>query len=570
MTANTFRLIALFLRATMFSRRNIMLIKRLFIVLCGALSAVVLVVAAGHAARSAAPQGGFPGDDLLIGAPYEDVRSVVNAGSFNVLYGVSGGNLDTSYSPLWTQDTISDGVETDDYFASALAAGDFNGDGFVDAAVGVPGEDIESWDGLIVIEDAGAVNILYNSPAGLTNVGSQFWEQSDTEVAVTEAGDAFGTVLAVGDFNGDSYDDLAIGVPVEDVETEGEVFTDTGAVIVLYGAPGALSANGAQLFTQQGLASAGFTPQAYDYFGYALAAGDFNADGYDDLAVGAPLETADVGGLDAAGAVAVLYGSRNGGLSTAGAQKWTQSSTGAGFSESGDRFGKSLTAGDFNGDGCDDLAIGVPREDIDTTSDAGAVNVLYCAANHASGLSTGGSQVWWQTLITNDSGTPYSNSEVDDYFGLTLAAGDFDADGYDDLLIGVPWEDIGGGTNNGAAHILFGSDTGTNIANTFFWYDESGDRFASALTTGDFDRDGSDDFAAGVPGHTVNGAVSAGGVHVFYSRGSFPILFPYDEVLTAADIPGIAPETGDFLGGSLAVIPPGSPRSFVYLPLVIR
>ncbi len=547
-----------------------MSIKRFFVVLSVVFGAVSLAVAVGYAARSAAPQGGFPGDALLIGAPYEDVRSVVDAGSFNVLYGVSGGNLDTSYSPLWTQDTISDGVETDDNFAAALATGDFDGNGFVDAAVGVPGEDIESWDGLIVVEDAGAVNILYNSPAGLTNVDSQFWEQSDTGVAATEAGDEFGTVLAVGDFNGDSYDDLAIGAHREDVETGGQVFTDTGAVVVLYGAPGALSANDAQLFTQQGLASAGFTLQAYDYFGYALAAGDFNADGYDDLAIGVPLETADVGGLNAAGAVAVLYGSRNGGLSTAGAQKWTQNLTGAGFSESGDEFGKSLTAGDFNGDGCDDLAIGVPREDIESTSDAGAVNVLYCAANHASGLSTEGSQVWWQTLITTDTGTPYSYSEADDAFGETLAAGDFDADGHDDLLIGVPWEDIDTGTNNGAAHILFGSDTGTNIANTFFWYDESGDRFASALTVGDFDRDGSDDFAAGVPGHTVSGAVAAGGVHVFYSRGSFPILFPYNEVLTAADIPGIAPETGDSLGFSLAVIPPGSPRSFVYLPLVIR
>ncbi|HEB65169.1 MAG TPA: hypothetical protein ENJ02_06480, partial [Chloroflexi bacterium] len=490
-------------------------------------------------------------------------------GSFNVLYGVEGGNLDTTSSPLWIQTNISDGVETDDYFAEALATGDFNGNGFVDAAVGVPGEDIESWDGLQVIQDAGAVNIIYNSPVGLTDLDSQFWEQSDTGVAATEEGDAFGQVLAVGDFNGDSFDDLAIGVPQEDVETAGGTITDTGAVIVLYGAPGALSANGSQLFTQQDLAAIGFSPQAYDYFGFALAAGDFNADGYDDLAIGVPLETQDAGNLDSAGAVAVLYGSRSDGLRVDGAQRWTQSGTGQGFSESGDKFGRALTAGDFNGDGCDDLAIGAPYEDI-VADDAGAVNVLYCAADHAAGLSTAGSQVWWQSQITNGSGTAYSLSEEGDLFGLSLAAGDFDADGHDDLLIGVPYEDVGSETSNGAAHILFGSDSGTVTTNTFFWYDDGGDRFATALAVGDFDRDGSDDFAAGVPGHEVNGAVSAGGVHVFYSRGSFPILFPYDEVLTAADIPGIAPEAGDWLGGALAVIPPGSPRPFVYLPLVIR
>ncbi len=544
-------------------------VKRFFVVLSVVLSAAFLVAAVGLAARQSAPQGGLPGDALLIGAPYEDIGSIANAGSFNVLYGVEGGNLDTTSSPLWIQTNISDGVETDDYFAEALATGDFDGNGFVDAAVGVPGEDIESWDGLQVIQDAGAVNIIYNSPVGLTDLDSQFWEQSDTGVAATEEGDAFGQVLAVGDFNGDSFDDLAIGVPQEDVETAGGTITDTGAVIVLYGAPGALSANGSQLFTQQDLAAIGFSPQAYDYFGFALAAGDFNADGYDDLAIGVPLETQDAGNLDSAGAVAVLYGSRSDGLRVDGAQRWTQSGTGQGFSESGDKFGRALTAGDFNGDGCDDLAIGAPYEDI-VADDAGAVNVLYCAADHAAGLSTAGSQVWWQSQITNGSGTAYSLSEEGDLFGLSLAAGDFDADGHDDLLIGVPYEDVGSETSNGAAHILFGSDSGTVTTNTFFWYDDGGDRFAAALAVGDFDRDGSDDFAAGVPGHEVNGAVSAGGVHVFYSRGSFPILFPYDEVLTAADIPGIAPEAGDWLGGALAVIPPGSPRPFIYLPLVVR
>ena len=95
--------------------------------------------------------------------------------------------------------------------AQAAVQGDFNGDGFADLAVGAPGEDLGS-------PDAGAVNVLYGSAAGLTSAGNQFWHQNSPGIAErADAGDLFGSALAAGDFNGDGFDDLAIGVPAEDV-----------------------------------------------------------------------------------------------------------------------------------------------------------------------------------------------------------------------------------------------------------------------------------------------------------------------------------------------------------------
>src|SRR4051794_13134103 len=72
--------------------------------------------------------------------------------------------------------------------------GDFNGDGFAALAIGVPGESVGN------PANAGAVNVLYGSRAGLTPAGNQLWTQSGTGTAASEAGDRFGAVLAAGDF----------------------------------------------------------------------------------------------------------------------------------------------------------------------------------------------------------------------------------------------------------------------------------------------------------------------------------------------------------------------------------
>ena len=96
--------------------------------------------------------------------------------------------------------------------ARAARAQDFNGDGFADLAIGVPGESVGS------VTGAGAVNVIYGSSIGLTATGNQFWTQDKLGIGNSaEPFDRFGDSLAWGDFNGDGFSDLAIGVPYEDV-----------------------------------------------------------------------------------------------------------------------------------------------------------------------------------------------------------------------------------------------------------------------------------------------------------------------------------------------------------------
>src|SRR6266545_3317616 len=268
---------------------------------------------------SAQAAGDFNGDgfaDLAAGASGEDVGSIADAGAVSVLYGSAAG-LTTSGGRLFTQ--VGGAVEGGDEFGWALAAGDFNHDGFADLAVGAPDETVGS------AFAAGAVSVLYGSAGGLTTTGGRLFTQVGGAV---EGGDEFGWALAAGDFNHDGFADLAAGAPSEKVGST----VDAGAVSVLPGSTGGLTATGGRLFTQLGSA-----PENFDVFGFALSAGDFNHDGFADLAAGAPLE--DVGTVGDAGALSVLPGSA-GGLTSTGGRLFTQNSPGVpGTAETFDQFG---------------------------------------------------------------------------------------------------------------------------------------------------------------------------------------------------------------------------------------
>lgn len=451
--------------------------------------------------------GDFDGDgraDLAVGVPNESIGSLLGVGIVNVLYGANGG-LNSTGDQSWHQGSsgIFGTLESNDHFGSAVAVGDFDNDGFDDLAIGVRNEAIGSRAG------AGAVNVLYGSGSGLTATGNQMWHQNIGGVlGVAEAFDGFGTTLTTGDFDGDGFADLAVGVPNEEISS----LKGAGAVNVLYGGPSGLTPNGDQIWHQR---QAGVLEDIaqHDHFGAALAAGDFDNDGFTDLAIGAPRE--DVGTARDAGAVNVLYGG-SAGLTASGDQLWHQNRAGiGGVSESLDQLGSSLAVGDFDNDGYSDLAMGVPVESIGSRDGAGAVNVLY---GTATGLAANGDQIWQQ----NSPGVK-GLAEPHDYFGSALVSCDFDRDGRDDLAIGVPMEGVGSIPAAGAVNVLFGTSSGLSGADDQIWDQnrgsviglaEEGDHFGASLACGNFRGGNWMDLAIGVPRESIIGVEGAGAVGV--------------------------------------------------------
>ena len=410
--------------------------------------------------------------------------------------------------------------------ATTSTSGDFNGDGFDDLAVGVPWEDIAGK------RDAGAVSVLYGSAGGLSATGDQFWHQGTAGVpGDPEEDDRLGWALAAGDFNGDGRDDLAMGAPYEDItKSEKHPVTgqvnryeenEAGYVVVLYGTPTGLSANKSQGWHQKKDGVKG-NAEFRDYFGWALAAGDFNGDGRDDLAVGVPGEDQEGAGIRPpnTGAVEVLYG-RSSGLSAAGDQLWEQAAAGVDeHREAGDRFGTSLAAGNLGySTKEDDLAIGVPGEDLGSRIDAGAVHVLF--GQPGKGLSTTSVP---DLVLHQDVPDVEGAAEGGDLFGWALAIGDFGVTAQEDLAVGVPGESAAF-SKQGAVHVFYGGSFGPSGTNDQIWDEgttgvegepESGDQLGRSLAVADFDAFSQADLAIGSPFEDVGSAADAGAVHVIH------------------------------------------------------
>jgi hypothetical protein len=477
---------------------------------------------AGGVEETASGRSDFNGDgfaDLAVRA----------SEAVHVLYGSPAG-LTAVGNQLWSQDSpgiegvTRAGIRTDG-FGGSLAAGDFNGDGFGDLAVGVPSESEAN--------HGGAINVIYGSADGLTSAGNQLWSQRSTGVAGTaEDGDEFGASLAAADFGGSAQDDLLVGVPGESV---GRV-NNAGAVQVLYGSAGGLSTAGNMLWTQNspGIVS---SAEESDRFGSSLTAGDFGKSGYADAAVGSHYEA--IGRLDAAGVVHVLFGATTG-LTSSGSQLWSQNSRGVpGVAREGELFGLSLVAAGFGGDSHDDLAIGVPFKSSSTKEHSGAVIVLY---GSDSGVTSAGSQLWTQ----NSPGIKGAGEDLD-AFGDSLASGDLGKSMHADLVVGVPGEFIGD-VGSGAVNVIYGSAAGLTSTGNQLWHpgspglqgnlveaEQTG--FGTSVAAGNFGRSGLVDLAIGAPGAQVGEIEEAGVIHAAY--GSAAGLTAAGSQLWSRATPGI-------------------------------
>lgn len=427
--------------------------------------------------------GDFNGDavdDLAIGIPFEDAMIgpgfYTNCGAVLVLYGTPAGLSDTAAQKLYPS-IASD--RTNIHFGVALAAGDFDGDGHDDLAVGSPDSDISGH------ERAGSIAIYEGSAGGIIASARLIHQDaSDTTGSVGDVAeelDRFGAALVAGNFNGDSLagnpvDDLAVGVIGEGDAVAAT--TGSGIVQVFYGDPlqNGLTFNTDQSWNQGNTAS-GESQESGDAFGFSLAAGDITGDGMDELVIGSPFETVTVGAntFVQAGMVIVLRGSFPNGLVSGGSVSFIQDDFPVGESSaSNDFFGRSLAVADFDGNGLAELVVGTQFEEVvdpitfATWSDAGSILVI-----------PGWTDLFppaTPRIVAQEYGAHIGSLGVSDEYGAALAAGDFDGDGHADLAVGAPGEDATGSGGElydraGALYILLGSlfSDGFEIGNAGYW-----------------------------------------------------------------------------------------------------
>ncbi|HTQ37632.1 MAG TPA: hypothetical protein VMJ32_01315 [Pirellulales bacterium] len=461
--------------------------------------------------------GDFNGDgltDLAIGSPGLTSGSATDAGAVSIIYGQNGTGLTTANNQLWTMSRpgMVGGTQAGDAYGSALAIGDFNGDGYTDLAVGLPGRNaivplgtagsVPTVIGGVrvgVLKSVGAVSIIYGSPTGLVPTGSQFFTQTSLFPLTTlVSGTEFGYSLTTGDFNGDGYADLAIGAPFMTVNG----VQKAGAVYVIFGSSNGLESSDPQIITQHAGGILG-TPSQGAAFGQALTTADFNLDGYADLAIGAP--TAPRGG-----SVNVIYGDSTG-LPSAGNQIWQPGIGGVKLSANiYDKFGWSLAAGDFNGDFIPDLAIGAPGALVGNAS-AGAVTVLF-GSLAGDGLVSKNNQLLTRTSLG-------STSAAGDQFGYSLAVGYFNGDTFEDLAIGTPFAGVNGVKDAGLVQIVYGSNTGPTATGTVTMTEATptaGYDFGTSITTGDYNGDGFYDISVGIPHQSFGTILNVGAVQTDY------------------------------------------------------
>lgn len=293
-------------------------------------------------------------------------------------------------------------------------------------------------------------------------------------------------------------------------------------------------------------------PQHDAQFGEVIASGDFDGDGDADLAVAANR----FGEATSDGRVTVF-------INDAGTLRrgWYGGEF-TGEEGSGHQVGAALAACDFNGDGADELAVGVPNDDS-VSSPAGAVRIYTLAP--ISGLD---GFLWTQTQFLAQGDVLGSNSVEGDRLGSELACADFDNDDFDDLAIGVPEKEVGNVNSAGKVVVIYGRATGLNGLTDRSWTQdtvddgiavldqaEDGDRFGDVLATGDFDRDGFADLAIGVPSEDRGSIEDTGAVHVLFGSAdglSAARQFLFDDMADDYGV-GDIPQAGDRFGHSLAV-----------------
>ncbi|MFJ6011534.1 VCBS repeat-containing protein [Streptomyces sp. NPDC092952] len=268
---------------------------------------------------------------------------------------------------------------------------------------------------------------------------------------------------------------------------------------------------------------------------------DFNGDGVRDVAIADPQAT--VSGKKRAGLIRIVLG---GGKGVVEISQDTPNVADA--AEEGDQFGFSMAVYDADQDGCSDLAVGIPYEDVGTVKDAGYVQVVYGST------VTVGQEKPSKGFVQGADQPLGGGPETGDLLGYAVAAGRSQT-GYPFLVIGVPGEDGAGGVDMGIIHYVYGTDykaTSVSQDTTGVWEDaEPYDRFGASIAATDRH------FVVGAPGESLGDAASAGAVLAFRpsinTNGIPDPLFGMGQSRTAAS--DLAAEEGDRYGTSVAMAP---------------
>jgi hypothetical protein len=357
--------------------------------------------------------------DLIIGADVADVESPSlreNCGAVYVILGSStiSRSVDLSQSGVSADVTIY-GDDAGDRLGRSVSSGDVNGDEVDDIVMGAYYAD----------NQAGTVYIIYGSNT-ITSTPTIDLDSATADVAIYGAdggspGDRLGRSVATGDVNGDGYADVIAGAQYGDPPG---VRADAGETYVIYGSD-SLSDTinlpaGANIILNG--------VRSNDQSGFYVTSGNLNGDtspqGHpcDEIVVGAYI--ADTVAGEDSGAVYVVYGGTD--LSSTIELSPTADVIIYGAA-SDDRFSRSMSTGDVNGDGFEDLIIGASWADRDGLTDTGRAYVIYGGTNISATL---------HMSETTSANIFILGDDADDETGRASAAGDVNGDGVHDIILG--------------------------------------------------------------------------------------------------------------------------------------